>query len=147
MIQVVRLNNPKALLAPPMQELFRKAFDGNPLIAGIDDAPGEYVRVVTNPAVGLFVGVEKGEFKGLVLVELPGSPLAKMPNVLHFANFGTAKLRDALIQAALDFIVQAGYTRFVTINLTGRGDAVHNRLFKKVGKAKPLGSVLEYRIG
>ncbi len=147
MIQVARLNNPQALLAPPMQELFRKAFDGNPMIAGIDEVPEEYVRLLANPNVGFFVGVEKGEFKGLVLVELPGSPLAKMPNVLHFANFGTSKLRDALVQAALDFIVQAGYTRFATINLTGRGDAVHKRLFKKVGEAKALGSVLEYRIG
>lgn len=146
MARVVRLTNPEAFKREEVQELFRKAFEKNPL-ADYDAVLGELIMMPADPMVGLFVGAEKGELRGLCIATLPRSALTPAPTVYHFYNAGSAKLRAALVTATVDFFLGAGYTRFWTINATGRGDEAHAKLFREAGEAKRIGSFLEFSIG
>lgn len=146
MAKVVRLTNPAAFKQEEVQALFRAAFEENPL-ADYEKALGELVALPADPMVGLFVGAEKGELKGLCIACLPRSALTPVPTVYHFYNTGTRALREALVSATVDFFLEAGYTRFWTINATGRSDEVHAKLFKSAGEARVIGSFLEFAIG
>ena len=146
MARVVKLTNPEAFKRPEVQALFEAAFKDNAL-AEYDTALAELVALPADPMVGLFVGAEKGALKGLCIACLPRSALTPTPSVYHFYNAGSAKLREALISATVDFFIEAGYTRFWTINATGRSDEAHAKLFRSVGEAKRLGSFLEFAIG
>lgn len=146
MAKVVRLTNPGAFKREEVQELFKKAFESNAL-AEYDQVVGELVALPADPMVGMFIGAEKGELKGLCIACLPRSGLTPVPSVYHFYNAGTTKLRQALIRATVDFFLEAGYTRFWTINATGQSDEAHERLFRSAGEAKRIGSFLEFAIG
>ncbi len=146
MTRVVRLTNPEAFKRPEVQELFKAAFENNQMTT-YDQAIGELVALTTDPLVGLLIGAEKGKLKALCIVCLPRSSLAATPSVYHFYNSGSAKLRETLMSAAVDFFLEAGYTRFWTINATGRTDEAHEKLFRNAGEVKRIGSFLEFQIG
>jgi len=146
MAKVVRLTNPAAFKREEVQALFRAAFETNPL-ADYEKALGELVALPADPMVGLFIGAEKGELKALCIACLPRSALTPVPTVYHFYNTGSAKLREALIITTVDFFLEAGYTRFWTINATGRSDEAHAKLFRSAGAPKRIGSFLEFAIG
>ncbi len=146
MARVVRLTNPAAFKREEVQELFKKAFEKN-VLTDYDKALDELVALPSDPMVGLFVGAEKGALAGLCIACLPRSALTPVPTVYHFYNAGSAKLRAALVTATVDFFLQAGYTRFWTINATRRRDEAHAKLFREAGEAKRIGSFLEFAIG
>ncbi len=146
MARVVRLTNPEAFKREEVQALFKEAFEKNPM-ADYDDVIAELVAISTDPNVALMIGAEKGKLKALCIACLPRSTLTATPSVYHFYNSGSAALREALITATVDFFLEAGYTRFWTINGTGRSDEAHAKLFRSVGEAKRIGSFLEFSIG
>lgn len=146
MANVVRVQNPKILGVKEIQELFTKAFEDNPFTS-FEDAAEDVVGLVANPQVGVFIGAEKGEFKGLAIVILPTNKLSPQPQVYQFASFGSATLRSTLIKTVVDFIVESGYTRFVTWNVTGSSDAAYIKLFKAAGMSKKVGSLMAFEIG
>ena len=146
MAKVVRLTNPVAFKRTEVQELFKSAFESNP-IAEYDQVIGELVALPADPMVGMFIGAEKGKLAALCIACLPRSALTPVPSVYHFYNAGSAKLREALIAATVDFFLEAGYTRFWTINATGKSDEAHAKLFRSAGEAKRIGSFLEFAIG
>ena len=147
MARVVRVTNPEAFQVPEVKDLFVRSFKDNPFLDLSDEKLAEFAVLVLDPRVGVFVAGEKGEMVGLVIVMLPKSKLDKMPHIPHFANFGTGKSRDALINAMLDFMLESGYTRFWGINATGKGDEAYLKVFKLAGKATRIGSMLEFEIG
>lgn len=144
--RVVRLTNPQAFARPEVQELFKKAFESNKM-ADFEDVMEELVLTAPDPMVGMFIGAEQGLLRGLCIACLPRSRLTPVPSVYHFYSTGTAKLREALVSATVDFFLEAGYTRFWTINATERSDEAHAKLFRSAGEAKRIGSFLEFAIG
>lgn len=149
MAHVARLQNPTVLEKGPVRELFVRAFDGYPLLpAGFEDAAEDFQKLLPAPHVGVFVGAEKGQFKGLAVVLLPVDKSVPVPQVFHFYTEGrSVALRDALVGAVVDFVVQSGYSTFWAINMTRKADTVWARAFRKAGTAKRLGSVMEFGVG
>lgn len=146
MTKVVRLTNPAAFEQDEVQELFKSAFESNPL-ADFVKARAELATLPSDPMIGLFIGAEKGALLGLVIACLPRSTLTPVPSVYHFYNAGSAKLRELLLSTMVDFFLQAGYTRFWAINTTGRDDEAYMKLFRSAGEASRVGGFLEFKIG
>ncbi len=146
MTRIVRLTNPEAFGRAEVQRLFEKAFENNVLVS-FAEAAAELVGIAADPLVAMLIGAEKGKLKGLSIACLPRSTLTPIPTVYHFYNGGSAKLRAALVDATVDFFLQAGYTRFLAGNMTGASDEVYARLFRKAGEAKRVYSILEFKVG
>ena len=146
MARVVRLTNPEAFKREEVQDLFRAAFEANPM-ADYEKALGELTALPADPLVGLFIGAEAGKLQGLSIACLPRSALTPVPSVYLFYNDGSAKLRDALVKATVDFFLEAGYTTFWAINTASENDEAYGKLFHKAGKALRIGSFLEFSIG
>ncbi len=146
MPKVVRIVNPEAFATEAVQTLFKRASKGA-LLPGLEEAPAEYVQLMMSPLSGFFIGAEDGEMKALAIVMLPPSKLALGPQVFHFASFGSAKLKDAVIQAVVDFVLKSGYTSFWAVNLSRKQNAVWARAFKKAGQINVVGSIAEFKIG
>ncbi len=145
-MRIVRLTNPEAFSRPEVQRLFERAFEENPLV-NWEDAKEEMTRVALDPNVNILIGAEEGRLKALSIGCLPVSTLSPNPTAYYFFNRGSAKLRKALINATVDFFLQAGYTRFWASNLTGVSDEAYARLFKGAGTAERVCSLLEFKIG
>lgn len=146
MTKVARIVNPEAFSTEAVQTLFKRAFKGS-LLPGLDEAPAEYVQLMMSPLNAFFVGAEEGEMQALAIVMLPPCKLALGPQVFHFASFGSAKLKDAVIQAVVDFVLKSGYTSFWALNLSKKQNAVWARAFKKAGQINMVGSIAEFKIG
>ena len=146
MTQVVRLQNPKALASPPFRAFLKRSVKRGALI-GLDDLLQGLTERLPDPNFLALVGVEDGEFRGLVLLGLPSSIWQPTPYVYHFYNAGKAALRDALIKATVDFVVQAGYTKFLAVNLSDRDFKAWAKTFQKAGKATELGRLVEFEVG
>jgi len=142
-VNVVRLQNPTVFLAAEVQDLFRKAFAANELVH-FDDNQTAFMELVADPYAGVFVGQEGGKLLGLGIIMLPATALQKKPRVFHFWCEGSAALRRALQNAGLAYMREAGYTSFWAINATGAQAQVYARLYKGMGKARELGTVVEF---
>ena len=146
MTRIVRLTNPEAFGRAEVQSLFEKAFETNAL-ATYEEAAPELKAVAADPLVAMLIGAEKGKLRALSIACLPRSALTPLPTVYHFYNGGSAKLREALIHATVDFFMEAGYTRFFAMNTTGASDEAYAKLFRKAGEAERVYSVLEFKVG
>ncbi len=146
MIRVVRLTNPGAFEQDEVKKLFTKAFETNSL-TNFEDAAAELAGIATDPLVAILIGAEKGKMRALAIACLPRSTLTPFPTVYHFYNNGSAKLRNALVDATVDFFLEAGYTRFLAINTTGRSDEAYKKLFHRAGEAERISSMLEFKVG
>ncbi len=146
MTRIVRLTNPDAFARPEVQKLFTKAFENNSL-TNFDDAAAELALVASDPLVAILIGAEKGKLRALAIACLPRSTLTPLPTVYHFYNGGSAKLRNALVDATVDFFMEAGYTRFLAINQTGRSDEAYAKLFRRAGEAERISSMLDFKVG
>lgn len=143
---VVRMTNPLAMNGDQVQELFSRAFKDSKMCS-FEGAEEEFLRLVRHASTGVFVGAEKGEFHGLVIVDLPSTRLAPHPTVFHFFNEGSDALRTELIKAAVDFALQAGYTRLWAINATGRPNVAYKKLFEEAGEVEIIGGFMEIKLG
>lgn len=94
---------------------------------------------------GVFVGLDGVELCALTICILPDSPLMAVPQVLASLNTGPEEAMTAVHQAMLAFCSDAGYNRLWCINQSGHSDAAFKRQFKYAGKAKTLGSLLEFK--
>lgn len=148
MPQIVRMQNAKAFEVKGVTDVFRRAFDGHPMVeGGFDEARPAFEGMLSNPYVGVFVGAEKGEFKALAIVTLPTDKYAPIPQVPRFYSDGSPDLKKAMVKQVVDFVMENGYTRFWATNSTGKPDAVWERAFKEAGEMKPVGSIMEISIG
>lgn len=147
MPNVVELNNPEALRAEPVQEFFIRALSSSAL-GELDmvSAVGELIGAITSQNVVIFIGMEDGFIKGLAIVMLPSSGFSPVPQVAHFYNEGSAKLKRELVKTVVDFVQENGYNRFWAINATGRADSVWARTFWRAGKTSKVGSIMEFEI-
>lgn len=147
-VEVVRLVNPRALLLEPIQKLFRDALATAPSFMGsLEEAGAEYAMLLTQPRCGVFVGVEKGKYKGLAVVLLPDGKIIPMAQCWVFYSKGTKALKTALIKAIVDFGLQNGYTKLWAVNGSKVSDAVWSRAFKGAGTLTKVGSIVEFAAG
>lgn len=146
MARVVRLTNAGAFEREEVRALFAAAFKDSGIV-DFELAFEELKQSTTDPNVALLIGAEKGKLQALSVAILPRSALAPAPSVYRFYNVGSAKLREALVKATVDFFLEAGYTHFWGVNATEADDKVYARLFRSVGEAKKRGSILEFKIG
>ena len=149
------MQNAQALHVPEVKDLFTRAFASSDLLPKYEDVAEDIERAVASPLLGLFVGVEDAEFRGLLAIMLPGSKMDQMPHVLHFytgradRHGASAPLRHAMMKAAVDFVLGNGYTtyRAVCPYVTPRKIAAWQRLFRKGGKSREIGRIMEFTVG
>lgn len=146
MPKVIRLQNPRALASKEFRTFLNRSVRRGSLLSSDALIQGLPSRL-SDPNFVALVGVEDGAFKGLVLFTLPANVWQTSPFILHFYNGGKAALRDALIKATVDFIVQAGYTSFISVNLTGKSSDTLAKTFRKAGKGKVIGEMMEFTVG
>lgn len=153
--QVVRMQNPEALKVPEVKTLFERAFSAADILPDFDDVEEEVANAVLDPRFGLFVGVEEAEFRGVLAIMLPTCKMDQMPQILHFyagrpdRRGASAPLRHAMMKAGVDFMVENGYTayRAVCPYVAPRKIAAWQRLFRKGGKSREMGRVMEFAVG
>lgn len=143
-IQVERLTDPNVLLVPAVQDLIRGAWSHSRHAPNaFDEHPEEFVSLLLNTNNGVFVGVEDGELLALGIAVLP-SPLDGIPHISALYNTGSRRLKEAVMQAGIDFMRDAGYTTFMAQNLTGKSGKVWKRsVAPKGAKVTKVGTLYE----
>lgn len=147
---IARLRAREALRHPALQAFLGEAFpEGCPAMpGGFDRDLAYFVRLIDDPDVAIFVGEEGGKLAGLAMMMVPPAHMGSWPAMFeHFHNTGSAKLRRALVDAALDFAKRRGYVKVRAINATGRPASVWARMFRSFGKVQKVGDVMEVDTG
>lgn len=143
-MQIIRLTNPEAMIHPHVVDLFTRAFE--------DQLPKKQAAIIAdmargalNPNCGIFCGESNGRLTALLVMMLPSGPLMPCPmvTVLYNESADSATLR-AICAEGMAFAKAAGYNKIWTMNQTTATDWAHARLFKFVGEATIIGSILEY---
>lgn len=139
---IVRLRNPTAVQLPAIRRLFQAALTRGSLDP--EYAIDRRAASCQDPRIGIFIGLEAGEPKGMITACLPADPRIDHPLFDLGTNFGSRALGDELRRTAVEFLRQAGYHRALTFNQTGHSDAVYIRNARRYGTAvRPWCSVLE----
>lgn len=145
-MQIIRVQNPRALLDPNLQAFILETVKGGPL-DGME--PDTLFKTLIDRAVvgsgALHTAVQAGEFRGLAITFPPEGPLETLPQVVTFyAKRGSKKgLKSGLLLALVDFLKENHYTKAQVITAAGVRDSVFRRAFKKAGKSKKVGSIME----
>lgn len=142
----IRITDPRFLLLPQAQDLFRAAYeqDGfNPQV--FDKHPEAFVGLISDlEHNGVFVGIdEANNICALGIVILPSNPLFPIPQAVMFYNDGDASVADEVLRAGVDFVKAAGYNKGWAINASGKSDAVWSRSFKQAGTVSKVGSIMQ----
>lgn len=138
---IFRVTEPAFLATQPMYDLFKEAYADYSL-SKAEGAMAGLLPMVSEPTTGLFVGEEKGEFRALAVVLLPNTPLYDTPQVHHFYNGGSSRLRSELLTEMVGFVKDAGYNKWWAIN-QGGSDKAYERLARPYGQMKVIGSIIE----
>lgn len=105
------------------------------------EAREDFKRIVADTKYNLVnLGIEDGEIKGVSITMLPQDKLF-MPQQFMYHCTGR-ELCAAMIQACVDFVKAAGYTKGWTVNGTGIPDAIWLRAHGLKGRA--IGSLIEF---
>ena len=149
MPRAVLLRNPRALLIPDVAMLIKRAVEGTEHVApgGIDTTAKEFFDYTTAEDKFLFLGMEDGAPKGLVMGYFPDSALFPLPMVTLIYNEGTKALSKKMQEAVVDHISAHGYSKFWAMNATGKSDAVWIRALTPKGvKGRKIATVIEMAI-
>lgn len=133
-MKTTRVRNPKALAHADFQELVTEALSHSSLY---DAFPDEWL---TSEDKVTIVCHDGEKFLGLLVVFLFQIPQV----VMLFAR--TTKAKQALVKAGVDFARDNGYNRFWAINGTDAPDSVWKRAFWRKGKAKKIGTIMEFEV-
>ena len=136
---IIQLRNPEALALQPIRDLFARAFeDGNP--APLDVVLAELIPYLADPRLAVLLGREDNAFKALAVVFQPSSKLFPLPQVYHFYNEGSVKLRNSLSAAIVEWVKAQGYNGLHVVNWSVGTDEVWKRAFRCVGRFERIGS-------
>jgi len=141
---IFRVTNARFLTSEPMVELFHKAYEDYTL-SKAEGALAGLIPQIAAPTTGVFVGEEEGELKALAIIFLPSGPLYDVPQVHHFYNAGSTRLRTHLLTEMVGFVKDAGYNRWWAIN-QGGSDKAYERLARPFGQMKVIGSIIEVEL-
>ena len=149
MPRAVLLRNPRALLIPDVAILIKRAVERTKHVApgGIDTTAKEFFDYTTDEDMFLFLGMEDGAPKGLVMGYFPDSALFPLPMVTLIYNEGTKALSKTMQEAVVDHISTHGYSKFWAMNATGKSGAVWIRALTPKGvKGRKIATVIEMAI-
>lgn len=148
-MQTIHVKNPRALADPTLRLFLVEALSSSTLPYEDPEAAAEalWAQVVAGQGA-MHLALEGGIYWGVALTLLPNGPLNGAPRVVVFyvrkrAPKGT---KSGLIQALVDYIRENGYTWGWAINATGSRDSVYKRAFRKAGKIRKLGSIMEFQL-
>lgn len=146
MAYVTRVESPEIYLVPSVQAFLREVFPaGHPMfMPGYEKEPELLVEKLRDAEV--LLGSENGKLSGMVVILFPEEESGEPAQIAHFYNKGSADLRRQLIDAAVEILKENGHMKFWTTNLTGRPDSVWARTFKRAGKARKLGTLMEVEL-
>lgn len=150
MAQVVELKNPRALLAPEVEKLLRKASVSTAFVApaGFDAIASDLFELVTNENSFILIGFEEGEARSVVWGFFPYNKLFPYPTVQMFYSDGSKELLQMMRDRLLEVLLARGYTTAWAVNVTGKSDRAWMKVFETPGKTKikVLGSVMELSV-
>lgn len=144
-MKVYRVTSAKALTTDDMIKFFDKAFKDGPVDGG--QVLKVMVAVAADPRVQVLVGMEKSEFKTLAITYLPSSPLYPNPQVYFMYSEGTAALRNATVDALVDWVKKNGYNDLWVVNWNVGKDVAFKRLFKRAGEMAERGTGFAIKLG
>ena len=147
-VEVFAICNPEALDRPEAVALFHRCF-ANPKFEQDADEVREFLRdelAEGNENIRLWVAsTPQHGFCGMSLVTFGGAPLTPHPYVAHFVA-EVPEAREPLTAATFRFLRESGHESVAIINVTGRSDRAHMRLFRKFVSGRVSGSVIVYRL-
>ena len=149
MTKVILLRNPRALLVPDVAMLIKRAVEGTDHVApgGVDTTAKEFFDYTTDADKFLFLGIEDGDSKGLVMGYFPDSALFPLPMVTLIYNEGTKALSKRMQEAVVEHISAHGHGKFWAMNATDKPDAVWIRALTPKGvKGHKIATVIEMAI-
>ena len=146
-MQVIRARNPAVFKHPEVEALMRRAFLDRPASIDFDKAQADFEALINDERTGAFIGVDDDAVICAVgIIMLPQNALVSVPQALVMYNEGPAAVKNAVLDAVVDFVKQAGYTTYWALNRTGRDDAVWARAFRRAGDATKIASVMQFEV-
>jgi hypothetical protein len=147
-MQTIIIRNPGALENPELVAFLRRAVAAFPYAAGkevgLEGVIEDIFTFITNPSFFLVVGIEKGNFTTLCVMERGASKMFPMPTIFCFYNEGSVKVKHAVMDRVLEIVRELGYTRFRTANMSGLPDEVWLKAFQRTGVGfDPIGTIFE----
>lgn len=146
-MQIIRVRNPGATRDPALQDFMLEALTSVQMAWSAPEAVvPELLERALSPMGALHIAMDRGQYRGISITTLPSGPVDELPRVvLFYVRRGSKKgLRQALIQGVVDFLKENHYTKGWAINGTGRPDSLYARMFRKAGKIKKVGSIMEF---
>lgn len=144
-----RLTNVQALAKPDIINLLRRSVDSGVLLAphGFESIAQDIFNFVADPSQFMVLGAEKGEMKGVVMGFLPVGNLFPYPTLVMFYNEGSRALSREMQDVVLDILLEAGYTRMLAVNSSGRPDEVWARALTPSGAtSEKVGSLYSFEV-
>lgn len=148
-MQVLVLRDPNALANPSLQAFIKQALSAQFTIdanSNLADTAEELFSYIQRPDMFLLIGIEDGEFQGLLLAHLPLSRLFPMPMINLIYCTGSKDLRLAMCDRIMDIFVSHGYTKTWAVNSSGHSDKAWEKVldtgrnvFKRLGTVYSVG--------
>ncbi len=146
--EVFPIWNPEALERPEIVALFHRSFAAPKFEQDADEVRefirGELAEGGENLRLWVASTPQHG-FCGMSLMTLGGAPLSPHPYLAHFVA-EVPEVREPLVAATFRFVKEGGYKKVAIVNVTGRSDEAHMRLFRRFASGSVMGSVIFYRL-
>lgn len=145
-MEVVQIKNPISFTVPEVGELVEKAVKSTLRVENASDIAPDVLKMVYDENAFIFLGVEDGHFKLLILGFLPALKLFPHPTIVTFYNEGSRALRDLGKMKLMDFIQAHGYNSAWGVNGTGKSDEAWKRVFGQGAvEINRVGTVFEFK--
>lgn len=129
---VVRVTKPDIFQLKEIRDLFRRA-----LSDGAKDPERSIDKLAwavdKNPGLRIWVGLERGMPKSILVVYLPNDPQTDWPMWDLAAHTGSVDLKKAMITHGVAFLKEAGYNQAWAFNFSGHSDEAYIRSARALG--------------
>lgn len=146
-ITVLRVQNPEAIFATPIDELFKRAFaDEHDRFADPTEAMLWCSQYVADASTALLVTHDgHGVWNGLAILDYTPDLWCPDAMILHF--YADAKgVREALMLAVREWLDGLGLSSVLAWNQTGASDRAHKWLARNWATGEVLGSMIRYTV-
>lgn len=125
-MHVIELRDPQVLMKADLQQLLKRAVESGTFLApqGVESVAEDIFNFVVRDDQFMFLGAEKGQWKGVIMGYLPAGHMFPYPTIVNFYNEGSRALSREMGAALMDFIVERGYTQVLAVNSSGHSDEV-----------------------
>lgn len=143
MIEIIRVRDPEAFLLPGFQALMLECMESNKLVREPEKAVLELAACVHRDDIGLFLAGKKNDWKGVLLAQWGKSALTPGCVALHIYSKGGPKVKDALMQACVDYARLGGYDRIIGMFQDTHKKALM-RMFNALGEPVDAGQMIVF---